>query len=68
MDRGFPFSICLCLKIYIASYKILYRKESIMDNWYKETIAEIKELMEQKGTFYKLTQLQTKALAMRGIE
>ena len=27
-----------------------------------------KELMEQKGTFYKLTQLQTKALAMRGIE
>lgn len=48
MDRGFPFSICLCLKIYIASYKILYRKESIMDNWYEETIAEIKELMEQK--------------------
>ncbi len=27
-----------------------------------------KELMEKKGTFYKLSQLQTKALAMRGIE
>ena len=27
-----------------------------------------KELLEKKGTFYKLTQLQTKALAMRGIE
>lgn len=26
------------------------------------------ELMEKKGTFYKLSQLQTKALAMRGIE
>lgn len=27
-----------------------------------------KELMAKKGTFYKLSQLQTKALAMRGIE
>lgn len=26
------------------------------------------ELMEKKGTFYKLSQLQTKALAMRGVE
>lgn len=26
------------------------------------------ELLEQKGTFYKLSQLQTKALALRGIE
>ena len=26
-----------------------------------------KELIEQKGTYYKLMQLQTKALAMRGI-
>ena len=27
-----------------------------------------KELLEEKGTYYKLMQLQTKALAMRGIE
>lgn len=27
-----------------------------------------KELMEKKGTFYKLSELQTKALAMRGVE
>ena len=26
------------------------------------------ELMEKKGTFYKLSELQTKALAMRGVE
>ena len=26
-----------------------------------------KELMEKKGTFYKLSQLQTRALAMRGL-
>ena len=40
----------------------------VIDNGKVTESGTHKELMEQQGTFYKLAQLQTKALAMRGLE
>lgn len=40
----------------------------VIDNGKVTESGTHKELIEQQGTFYKLAQLQTKALAMRGLE